>query len=559
MALAPATTAKSIGPGREVVSRLHPEYLAFRLLWQRALDSLEGGDAYRNASYGVGPDGLAVRNLVRHKREAPAPGQSPLLQNQANTDPAYSANLDDYEMRRARTPPPRMFFDAIHKHLSKIYAEEIEREGPADYLEWCRDVDGCRTSADSWMRDTVAPLLFTLGQVDVLVDRPPAPGGVEVLTRADMADLGLDRAIAAVILPEDIPWWKATPRGEYAEALVIDRAEDGAGKPVVRYRHWTALGSTLYDADGNVLESRPHPYGRVPIVRCFLGRRYRRRFIGSSPYEGVLDIEREAYNCASEVVLANCYGAHPVLQGPKSMMGPDSEISVGPNHTLPIETDRDGNVIPWQLLETSGKAYENLRQAIRDHEDKADRLTAQAKPAGANATTTAQSGLSKALDQDAGSALLGMLAGKLAAAERAIGELAVCVLRDGNAPDWGRLPDGSPGAISVRYPSGFNLYSSDDLGRFAAAFQLWLKGCGDAPEVEEQIGKAWLRRGLPGLSDEQYDGLDADLEAAIGAASARRDEMREAMAGMSGNTPGTPANPNDDPNDPAATDPAAEE
>jgi hypothetical protein len=550
--LVPARPEKKKGPGAEVVARRHPEYLAFRVLWQRALDSLEGGDAYRDATYGQDYAGLPARNLVRHKRETPTPGQSPILQAASGSDSSSLANLDDYELRRSRTPPPRQFHAAITRHLGKIYAEEIDRDGPEDYLEWCKDVDGCRTAIDSWMRDTVAELLLALGQLDILIDRPPAPDGVDVLTRADAADLGLDRAVAAAILPDDVPWWRLDPRGNYAEVLIVDRAEDDDGNPVDRYRHWTAQESVLYDADGFVLERRPHPYGRVPIVRLFVRKRFRHRNVGASPYEGVLDLERERYNVESEITLANVYGAHPLLQGPEDKLGRDSEIAVGPGWTLPISVDREGNSVEWKLLETSGKAYDNLRQSARDLEDLVDRLTAQAKPAGQNATTTAQSGLSKAMDQEDGSAMLGTLAGKLAAAERAVGELAVCVLRDGNEPDWAALPPGSPDAIAVRYPSGFNLYSADDLARFAAAFQLWLKGTGDAPEVEEAVGRAWLRRGLPGLTDDQYERLDADLAAAIGSAAGARDQMRETMAAL-------PAPAEEPPEDNPADEPADDE
>src|ERR1700710_1474607 len=60
----------------ELIGRRHPEWREHQLRWRWLLDSLEGGDRYRNAVYGYDRRGLPVRNLVRQKRgDHAAPGR----------------------------------------------------------------------------------------------------------------------------------------------------------------------------------------------------------------------------------------------------------------------------------------------------------------------------------------------------------------------------------------------------------------------------------------------------------------------------------------------------
>src|SRR5205823_303956 len=84
---------------------------------------------------------------------------------------------DDYELRRARTPVPTFVAEAVQTHLARIYAREVTRLGPEPLTAWWADVDGCGTPIDHWMGETIAPLLLTLGQIDLCMDHPPAPEG----------------------------------------------------------------------------------------------------------------------------------------------------------------------------------------------------------------------------------------------------------------------------------------------------------------------------------------------------------------------------------------------
>ncbi len=65
--------------GKLIVQRRHVDWLEHQIRWRWLMDSLEGGDRYRNAVYGPDRRGLPCRNLFRHKREYPDPQQFPQL------------------------------------------------------------------------------------------------------------------------------------------------------------------------------------------------------------------------------------------------------------------------------------------------------------------------------------------------------------------------------------------------------------------------------------------------------------------------------------------------
>jgi hypothetical protein len=56
---------------KRLIDRRHPEYSGYVDITRWILDTLEGGDAYREAHYGIDHHGKPVRNLLRHKREYP--------------------------------------------------------------------------------------------------------------------------------------------------------------------------------------------------------------------------------------------------------------------------------------------------------------------------------------------------------------------------------------------------------------------------------------------------------------------------------------------------------
>ncbi len=514
----------ALSDATELILRRHPEWHEHQVRWRWLLDSLEGGERYRQAIYGYDPRGLPVRNLVRHKREYPDPREvdemfgASLYYRPGSTgeDPATLATDDDYELRRARTPVPTFVAEAIDTHLSRIYAREVHREGPDHLMNWWSDVDGCGTSIDQWMAEVVAPLLLTLGQIDLCFDHPALPEGEEVATRADAERLGLDRCLASYILPENMLWWRLdSTEHRYEECLVREFAEVDQGAATgseIRYRHWTATGSTLFDAGGSVLASHPHPFGRVPIVRVFDRRKPRCKNIGQPRYEGVAERQREYYNRDSELILSDTTQAHPLLQGPEDFVQADGTIPVGPSWLLPKKKNVQGGATTYEgfdVVQFPKDGAESIRKNKADLRDDVDRDSALVRPTGRDGV--AQSGVSKVIDHADGNNRLAKIAKILGRAEEQIAELALIVLNDG--ADGLAFHFFANNAVRIAYPTEFDLFTAGDMARATANFQALLADSGALPITEGLMLSRLMRLCLPGLGDGQYADSDAELQA----------------------------------------------
>jgi hypothetical protein len=548
--------------GSDLVKLRHPEWGDYALYWRWMLDSFEGGQRYRNAVYGYDYYGFPVRNLVRHKREYPDPREISIRQTAATypagiangaanpglvgsssgVDAAQFATDSDYEMRRARTPVPTFVREAIEdKHLAKVYSKEVRRDGPDALERFWEDVDGKGTPIDDWMADVAGPLFLLLGQLDVLADHPRAPAGAAVESKADQERMGLDRVVLTYVLPENMLWWQLDPAGRYEECLVQEYSDQGAGPndqgtqkkpdgsyqhPTTRYRLWTATGSTLYDGEGKVVETVPHPFGRVPIVRVFDRRRPRTRNIGMSRYEGIAERMREYYNRDSELILSDTLQAHPLLQGPEDFVKEDGSLPVGPGWLLPKKKNAQGGNASYEgfdVVDFPKGAAESIRMNKLDIREEVDRDAKLTKPAGAQQGkgTVAQSGVSKQLDHVDGHELCSKLAKSLARLEVTLAELVLLVASDG------KLADAEVEAIDVVYPNSFNLMSAEELTKGLTDFQLLLASAGDAPLVETASLQKLTRLMMPGEPDERYKDFDKELELAVAAKAALKGQMAE--------------------------------
>ncbi len=524
--------------GKELVERRHKEYLEHRVFWQRAQDSLQGGERYRNATYGSDPRDTVspLQNLMRHKKEYAPPrrlGSTYLGPVEGWADvpmaggDAYArAAEDSFRMRQARTPVPRFFHDAIKKHLSRIYAGKIHRKGPAQLEEFWKNVDGEGNTIDQWLAQSAAPLFLALGQLDLLVDHPSPPPGIKVANDSEVAKYRLDRVFASIILPENLVWWMKGERNEYLEVLIRECREDLLGNPVHVFRHWDAEGSVLYRGDGTALtDVQEHPYGRVPVIRVFDLRRCDCRNVGLSRYEGVLDAEREYYNEDSELILANTLQAHPTLQGPSQVVGPNGEVEVGPGGVLPIYSDPTNGVIQWSYVTPPKEAAQFLQQTKQGLVDQIDRQTCQTKPAGSasggkpGTSTVSQSGVSKELDQRDGNDLLSKIAASMQKLEVALAEYALVVATNGAyaVDEYGAAP-----SIAVTYPGGFNLMSPEELAILGGEIQTFVESSGAMPEFETQLLMAMQRAALPGLDPEVMKRIETEAREVIEAQAARK-------------------------------------
>jgi hypothetical protein len=559
--------------GKQLVDRRHIDWLEHQIRWRWLLDSYEGGERYRNAVYGPDRKGMPCRNLFRHRREYPDPQAFPSIYQgfagastimlsgttaagtgvgpwpgMLGADPAATAQDDDYEMRRSRTPVPEFVAEAVEIHLSKVYDQEVDRKGPADLTAWWEDVDGRGTPIDDWMRETVAPLLLVLGCLDVVIDHPMAPPGAPVATRADEIELGLDRCVASYILPQNMLWWRCDAAGRYSECLVreyvdpsdrVDLDKSGAAidteargqvgdnwrRQYVRYRYWTAEESILFNFDGDkILERVPHRFGRVPIVRLVDIKKHRTPTVGKSRYEAIAELQREYYNRDSELILSDTLQAHPFLSGAEDFCKADNTLSVGPQYVLPKKKNPESGAYEgWEYVSPPKDPAESLRKNKDDLIDAKDRRACLSKPAGAanaGSGTVSQSGVSKQLDAATGHKLLTSIAKSLAKCERFIAEYALLVLRNG-------APPAAADAVTVGYPARFDLNDAGTLVTGTVQLQAVMEACGNAPNTERELIQATVRQLLVGLDDDVYKEMDEEIELLVESKAKLKEQVRE--------------------------------
>lgn len=529
----------------KIVEDRHPEWALHRIRWRFLLDSYEGGEAYRTAIYGYDAQRLPVRNLFRHKREYPEPG-SPGAFGYSDTgnpaytvggDPVYASTDDDYSLRLARTPVPSFVSEVVQTHLSGIYAEEVKRESPSRAItEWWADVDGLGTTIDDWAADVLAPLLMVFGCLDIIADHPPAPDGAIIETMADQRVHRLDRCVISVILPENMVNWTMSPDGRrYAECVVCEL--QGDGQKWLRY--WNDTEWVLYDQDNAVVKSGTHPFGRPPIVRVFDRRRPRCENVGLPRYEGIAEEQREYYNRDSELLLSDTTQAHPLLQGPEDFVQASGSLSIGPNWLLPKKKNTQGGTATYEgfdVIDFPKGGADSIRQnltMIRDRVDRAALLTKPAGAAGADGNTVSQSGVSKRLDSSAGNNLLSKIAARLQAAERKVLEIVALVLGNGT------VDQAAIDQTTLNYPKSFDLMSTDEYTKAYVEYQSLLANAGPCPETEGTLMARLVRMMLPGLDDDEYAEIDAELEGYLESKAADHAAMHEAgmAAAMAGGLP----------------------
>jgi hypothetical protein len=502
-------------PTGQIVKTPHVEWTLNQLRWRWLLDSWEGGEAYRTAIYGTDVRGMPIRNMIRHKREYPAPtdqSYSRQVGRPPGTDMANQATDDDYELRRARTPVPGFLAEVVDRHLGKIFKKEVKRDGPTEIEAWWEDVDGRGTTMDQWMAETVAPLLLVLGQLDICLDHPPAPEREDVRSRADEMRLGLDAVVASYILPENVCWWVLDAQGEYEEIIIKEIQEDQS----IRYCYWNEEVYARYDLDGDIIGSpTPHDYGEVPIIRIFDRRRPRACNVGLPRYEMIAEMQREYYNKDSELILSDTTQAHPLLQGPEDYVQGDGTIPIGPAWLLPKKKNMAGATAVYEGFEVvtfPKDGADSIRLNLDRLRDGVDRLAGLTKPAGAQGTgaqTVSQSGISKQLDADVGHDLLGNISKTLERAEQAIAKLYWFV--EGN----GDPQEAMVAQTQIQYGTEFNLQSADDIGKLTDRFQQVIGSGGKAPLVEGKLIERFVRQAITGLDDAEYEQMAKEIQAVL--------------------------------------------
>ena len=533
----------------KLVNRRHPEWVELQRHWRWLADSLEGGDRYSHADYLLDPVQDAMADAASRDQNWPNLFQYPTKGNGIDPlsgdaiGPVYGQismrNLiphlsetgtdgqDLYVMRRSRTPVPRLTERAVSRHIAKVFAKEIVREGPPQVEQWWANVDGRGASVDDWVQFDAGPLFLTLGMYDLLFDHPPAPDGAQVNSRADLRELGLDACVVKLTPPESTTWWVLERDGiTYSEVVIFDRY--GASDSGPLYWHWTDTDVRAYRSNGVEIEAlaRDHAFGRVPMVRCFDRRLMRTTHCGRSRYAGVADLQRAVYNLRSELTLGDVQQSHALLQGPEDYCQSGDAIPTGPGGILPMKRTQSGGYQAWSFVDPPKGAQSATRDHVQDYQDEADRDAALAKPAGqTTGSTVSQSGISKIADSEDGNKLLAAVSTALQRFETAAAKMALVVLTDGQAKP--AVLD----QIKVTYPRQFDLDSLSDVAQAIDNIQRATAQAGALPLTEAELLKRAAMLALPGLSPEKTEAILAEIDA-FAAEAGRREEDKPTPAEM---------------------------
>jgi hypothetical protein len=518
---------------KKLIARRSSEWHEHQRTWRWLYDSFEGGQRYRHANYESMPFAEKAQGHWYANTQTGINGRDPLNGEPLNiqygmvvnrnlvphlSETATVDGTNLYTLRLHRTPVPTTVARTVNAHLGKIYGREIQRTVPGPVATWHEDTDGKGTGVDQWMKQTIAPLLMSVGQLDLVFDRPEAPKGASVRTRADERSYGLDRVVAGYYLSENVVWWRKDRAGNYLEWLAFERHDEGC-----RWRHWTETESNAYTTEGQFLpdESHTHNLGFVPIVRCFDKTLPRCGNVGKSRYESIADLQRAIYNSLSELILGDVQAGHSQLMGPEQFLQSDSEIPIGPGNILPIAVDSQGNLIPWSYIEPPKGAQQEVRQHVLDFKDDADRDGALLKPAGMTESnkTTAQSGISKIADSQDGNALLTDVAETLQRCEEACAKMVVRVLSKGKV---------DPASIKIVYPRQFDLSTADDISMALDNLQRTSSMAGNLPLAEAEFLKRLITTGLPGIDDATIEAMHKEVDAFIAGAGERQAQAAEA-------------------------------
>jgi hypothetical protein len=510
---------------KRLIDRRHPEYSGYVEITRWILDTLEGGDAYREAQYGIDHYGKPVRNLLRHKREYP--GLAGKLTDEFGEplpfQVSYSEILDtnrsidmDYEIRRQRTPVPSFLSSFIERQLSKIYKRSIKREGPDLLMQWIDNIDGRETSLEEWMREVVAPLLSALGMIDLAFGHPVrAPD--EPAMFGDQLHLPERQCIVEYILPENILWWRLDYTGRYyVELNTLKYSIDNDGNEIRTIVNWTSEDWSEYNEDGKLVDDSEHNFGIVPIVRVFDRRRFREDHTARSRMYPIVDLSKCYYNEESELIVNNTLHNNPIIQGPDTG---DADDRTPINRWYMLKKIFDavsGTVVNYEYLQPNVTSFEFMNTRLKGLLERMESAAALTRSAGAVQTQgrgqVAQSGVSKAYDQVEGSEYLASIAKILQSCEWTILQFAWIVLNDGFA----NTKPADFDSITVLYPTDFNLLSFDQYALIVETMITYLQsGLGKLPTDEKMTLKFLVRSKHPDMSSKEIEEIDKEIEGMV--------------------------------------------
>jgi hypothetical protein len=257
-----------------MMTRTHSRIAAKQKIWRLIQQSYAGGVEY-----------LPSENLFRHPKE----------------------DREGFSERSRRA----VYFNHVQPLVDIVsgflYAQPPEREIPAALAGFASMTSRGKSLEEFVQSVAIHSLQYTVG---VLVDMPAAPEGIEIRTRADVAELGL-QPFAVLYLPQQICDFATDEQGRLIWVLLdntreVDEDPTAPRSSKVQRRLWTrtywqdfekvqAPGAKTEYVAG---EPQEHGFGEVPF-RFVNWRDLNQDQIAETPVEDIALLDRKYYNAES--------------------------------------------------------------------------------------------------------------------------------------------------------------------------------------------------------------------------------------------------------------------
>lgn len=278
---------------------------------------------------------------------------------------------EEYDIRIARAVLDNWVEKVVQARQSVIFRKAPKRELSAPLQPFLEDVDRNGTSADSFFESSAFE-----SQVDgihwVLIDMPPAPEGGFV-SRADEV-ASQQRPFFQQVPAASVIDWEIAPDGNLAWLVIsqsrmeVRESPGVATKIVAQFKIWYRDRWEVYESTGDgkeaktvLVQSGVNTSLVVPLVPFFGVKNSEQS--GWPVIDKLIEHIVLIYNKRSDLDRSERITAHPVPY----VISPDKPELLNMANGIWINSkDAGGNPVEVGILETSGAAFDSIRESIRD-------------------------------------------------------------------------------------------------------------------------------------------------------------------------------------------------
>ena len=488
----------------------HPIWASRAPLWRMWLESWRGGEYFRAASIresAVTTGAGSVASLgtwTWGSLDAAEQMSIPWLWSHSReSDATYAERVGRSSYRRYSG----FACDVLASGVTEPVALPMTRLGP----EWLEDVTGTGTDMRTFRR-SVATLTAVFGHAWIGADRAmdaDAPVYLYALSPLDVIDWQVDKGARLVwaLVRERTPFLRPLPFSQLAQTGKPDAPE--------RFRLWTADSTTLYDADGKVIEpASVNALGRVPLeIAYYQPDTSCPEPVGVGVMQDLAPVNLHEYNMRSlrDVILTDtCF---PFLAVARA----EGETRIDPEAQLELGTDRavayDAKGAPPIWVQPSPESVETLTNMIREDVQSIRELAG---------LKIANEDSAAAISADALRLIRATLDARFSAHAAQLCDAEIRALR--MAQEIAGL---GPEGVESSWPSDYGAQESggrlDDIAKSLDA------GLRESPQAHAELLKSALQTVLPGAPAKVMRAIEGEIDAKAQEIAKREDDQRKAQ------------------------------